>query len=358
MKRKEIMLVVAALCALLLLGGIAYALNSGDVITTAEFSKEITLENGAASPAVFACPVIVPADGVYRLKLNWTAAPGLLTGARLIGPDGTAAFAVTGECLRAESEDLRLKKGGYTLEFAALVSGEAYKAFFEANIAPLQVGASEGELLVYDAYGQPSDIRAYPFDSDGVWQNAYAYKLEESGAYEAGKMAGALIGAAIGILLLAAILLFTKKDKDVRAKFDERQQRARGKGYCLGFWTAFGYFIVMLLLDVLGIKVPAETGVVAFIGLVLSGFVFTAYCIWADAYFALNENRKSLCVWLLILGVLNIGLGVLNVLLGEAVVGGVLTYRAINLICGIFLAVLGGVLLARKLKADGEDERA
>ena len=359
LKGRRIVWIVGAVC--LVLAVLVAALVFGgrkDQIFDTSFSREIKVENGVAVPASFTCAASIPKDGTYRLELEWTGAAGLCTGARLLDADGNVLFGVTGDSLSAESRKLHLDAGAYVLEFVPLTNAEAFTGFVRPFLDEEGLKETDDGRLVSDYKGTITDINDYAFAESGTWRNEYAYTIEKTGlvGHKTAKAAGILVGAFIGLTLAAVILLLTKKDRSIRAKYDERQQLARGKAYKYGFWTAFGYFGLWILLDIAEIRVPAEDCVTAFLGMLLTGLVFVSSCISSDAYFSLNENRKAISIAMLLLGLANCGFGAINLLRGEAIVDGILTFRSINLLCGIFLLCIGAVLLARRLRGDREED--
>ncbi len=166
-----------------------------------------------------------------------------------------------------------------------------------------------------------------------------------------------MLGALAGVLLCILIFKKTKTDGRIRCQYDERQNMARGNGFKYGFFTAlFGNILYGMLIST-GELFPVEHGVgIMIIGLV-SLAVYVIYCIWHDAYFALNEKRSQLIVIFLGIGVVNLVLGISNIMHGEAFTDGMLNIRSFNLFCGLlFLVIFAAMFLKHAVSGrEGED---
>ena len=165
-------------------------------------------------------------------------------------------------------------------------------------------------------------------------------------------IAGVVCRILFGLVLVAVVLKVTKTDGRMKCEYDERQMVARGRGYKYGFFT----FIVCALLYGFcagnGAWLPLDPGASMFLLCVVAITVHVSYCIWNDAYFALNENRGSVLIAFLVIGAANLLIGVTNVVQGNAVRAGQLTMRGANLFCGVLFLLFFGVLLAKHLTGE------
>ncbi|MFT4146756.1 MAG: hypothetical protein QM644_20120 [Mobilitalea sp.] len=157
-----------------------------------------------------------------------------------------------------------------------------------------------------------------------------------------------LIGGTI--LLIWIVIRSTKYDKSIKEKYDERQALIRGKGYKISFFTLIfynvGYGIVFSRFD----KLPIDTLTAMMVGILFAELVHVVYCIWKDAYFALNDNPRSVLLAFGLLGFINISLGAINVRIGLAFTDGVLNFRGVSFIVGWFFVVIFIALFAKWLK--------
>lgn len=160
-----------------------------------------------------------------------------------------------------------------------------------------------------------------------------------------------IVGLAVGIGIVA--LLFRKKVLDMT--FDERQERARGKAYRYGFFTLLGCLLVYGATDlVFGRWCDVLAGCV--ICVCVSITVFGAVCILNDAYLSLREQPRKVMTVFALAAAFNLVLGGVNVLKGGVVENGVLTFRAINPICGVTMVVLMGLYIVNHLLREREAE--
>ena len=173
--------------------------------------------------------------------------------------------------------------------------------------------------------------------------------MDHSLGYNFGLLAGVLVGALVGVGIVA--LLFKLKVMDLT--FDERQERARGQAYKYGFWTLLTCLLLYGFSDmVLGRWCDVITGVM----LCLAGalVVFASVCIVKDAYLSLKEKPRQVMTLLTVISILNLGIGFMNWKHGQVVKDGVLTYSAVNGICGVMILTILVVYVVNYLLAKRE----
>ena len=173
--------------------------------------------------------------------------------------------------------------------------------------------------------------------------------MDHSLGYNFDMLAGVLVGALVGVGIVA--LLFKLKVMDLT--FDERQERARGQAYKYGFWTLLTCLLLYGFSDmVLGRWCDVITGVMLCAAAAL--IVFGSVCIVKDAYLSLKEQPRAVLTMLTIVAALNLAIGVMNWKGGRVVKDGVLTYGAVNGICGFMVLVILVVYLVNYLLAKRE----
>lgn len=174
--------------------------------------------------------------------------------------------------------------------------------------------------------------------------------------YNVGYLVGCIAGVVCGIILVVLLLRFMNKDGSVKCKFDERQELIRGKGYKFGFHT----FVVFMALDICFgemLEMYADRMVISMTGLCLGILVYAVYAIWNEGYIALNENPKRVMITFALLSVLNIAIAVSSMLHGELLVDGRISFRMMNMICGITLLLIVIVIFAKSICTRSEDAR-
>ena len=148
--------------------------------------------------------------------------------------------------------------------------------------------------------------------------------------YNFGMLVAVLVGLLVGVGIVA--LLFKLKIMDLT--FDERQERARGQAYKYGFWTLMSCLLLYGFSDmVLGRWCDVITGVMLCVAVAL--IVFGSVCIVKDAYLSLKEKPRTIMTLLTVITLLNLAVGAMNWKGGRVVEDGILTYGAVNGICGV-----------------------
>ena len=164
-----------------------------------------------------------------------------------------------------------------------------------------------------------------------------------------GYIFGLLVGVLVGVGIVA--LLFKLKVMDLT--FDERQERARGQAYKYGFWTLVACLLLYGFSDmVLGRWCDVITGAMLCVGVAL--MVFASVCIVKDAYLSLKEKPRTIMTLLTVITLLNLTIGVMNWKGGRVMQDGVLTYAAVNGICGVITLTILVVYVVNYLLAKRE----
>ena len=283
-------------------------------------------------------PFVLEESGRYSLYAEWSVDKyatqrdsaitdvGLITGVVVYSPEGEIVFATTGEEVQAESLEMTLEAGEYTAQYCHLT-----------NAADLQA-------LVAEVGATDYDNGKYTYAGNGTFEMKYRFEVKREDALNWFVAGGIVVGLCIGLVAAMLLMIGTKDDKSLELKYDERQMQERGTAFKLGFFTELGYMIFLCLCYIAGIKLPVAIEVLLFFGIILSVFVYVVYCIWKEAYIALNENVKKINVAFVIIGIVNIFIGVMNCIAGSMVEEGILTFRCINLLCGIFILMIAIVI--------------
>ena len=165
------------------------------------------------------------------------------------------------------------------------------------------------------------------------------------------KSLGFATGILIGVILAIILCIFANKNHMAKTQYDERQKEVRGKGYQYGFYTIAIFEILMMIFDMSEIQFPFDHYILHFAGVVLGGLVLSGYCIWNDAYWGLNNNRKRFGLMFLVLAALNA-----IPVVGSLTHGTFSTVPFINLMVLIMMLILGTELLVKNTleKRDSE----
>ncbi len=168
--------------------------------------------------------------------------------------------------------------------------------------------------------------------------------MPETGAssgIDRGMILGLLAGIITGVLLLRLFIRFmTKKGKNTKPQYDERQEQVRGLGYKYAFTVLAFFNMLNGIYEMLTENRLLDSMAGAFTGVAMGMFTYATYCIWNEGYVSLNQNPKKVCVVLGGICVVNLIYGVLSISDGSIVQDGMLTFRSVNLIAGLVCMLL------------------
>ena len=158
------------------------------------------------------------------------------------------------------------------------------------------------------------------------------------------KTAGVAVGIVVGLILAVALILMANSNKKIKTEYDERQLKVRGDAYRFAFYTLAIWEVILFVLAYGEFRFPIPDYVLHFVGLILAVIVLSGYCIWKDAYWGLNNNRRRY-------GVIFVVAGLLNALPVAAALRhtGEMDFPYVNLLCCVMLLVLGAELLIKHL---------
>ena len=337
--KKKITILVCILAIILLTVGAAIWIFADESAAELTFTGAVTVEDGVPNPAGEIKEFVVDESGEYYWSYKWMAEPGMITGMSLKDVNGKNVFACTAEGCYAESVPMELEAGIYEVEIAYLTNDEAMNQFMEDN-------------GIERAGNDP-----YDYKENGTWETEYTVAVENTSGMGNGYKIGLIFGVVVGIFVVVILLAVSKKGNETKCQFDERQELVRGRGFKYGFFTMMIGNAVMLFLNILEIPLFSQLEVAMTASILAGVGVFAGYCIWNDGYFALNENRRFLMIMFALIGVMNLIIGIGNLVAGEAIQDGVLSFRSVNFFCAVLFIVMFIIFLAKHIK-DRKDEQA
>ena len=99
------------------------------------------------------------------------------------------------------------------------------------------------------------------------------------------------LGILVGVMITAWLL--SRKAMKKNCEYDEMQLKIRAKGYQIGFFTALGLLVVLILLLELNAFSFVTPGFAVYAILMISVVVFAAYCILHDAFISVRGDGRS-----------------------------------------------------------------
>ncbi len=141
----------------------------------------------------------------------------------------------------------------------------------------------------------------------------------------------------------------------MKQNYDERQELNRGRGAKYGLYTMFFLDMVLFLMETAGIRLPMSAGLALVISTLIGGSVFAVYCVWKEAYYALNQKANAFTGILFVIGIINLVIGIKAFVDGVAIQDNQLTLRSMNLFCAVTIIVICGALILKKVFKDREE---
>ena len=162
---------------------------------------------------------------------------------------------------------------------------------------------------------------------------------------------GMAAGIMVGLLVVGILLFFKKKGGRKKCEFDERQELIRGKGFKIGFFSMVICNTIVGCYSMAVEKPMVDMFTSSVFSILIGGGVFAVYCIWKDAYFSLNENRKKMLILFAGIAICNFSVLIPEYASGDSVLmeDGVLQPGAINIMCGILYVVIFVTFLAKEI---------
>lgn len=173
-----------------------------------------------------------------------------------------------------------------------------------------------------------------------------------------GRIIGVALGLVLGIILCLVVFVTANKNGKIKTEYDERQNEIRGKGFKYAFFTALVMLGIFACLDVTEIYLPISQATIYMFIVATSVGVDAVYNILNDGYWGLNNDKKKYEIFMAIIGLFNLGWSLFMYVDGRLIVDGVLSFAAINLICGILFLVLFVAMFIKSFSSkddEGED---
>lgn len=328
-----IILIVAIITAIVIIG-----VNEPDS-ESRELVREVVVSDGIPNENGFETQIIIPKKGTYVFDFAWQAKPGIITGMKCVTENKQIVSAFTAESMTMSTLPIELGAGTVSVEAFYLTNPELAAQFCET-------------AGITDA----CDLDEYDYLQDGKWTTTYQISWHNTSWGNFFFKFCIVAGIVIGLLLVAIILTFTKKGDDVKCKFDERQDFVRGRAFKIAFFTMLGCNVGFGILGLLECPLFSRPEVLGCATVFISIATFAIYCIWNDAYWALNERRGSLMVVFAATGVLNLGIGIVNIFNKNIIENGSLTSGALNLFAAGMFIVIFFVMLLKYLKTGKEEQ--
>jgi len=305
-----------------------------------DLNKVITVTDFVPSEEMTEYNIQIEKDGKYVFHGEWEYnEEGMVTGVEIFSEEGERVFKATANGCNMYSKALKLEKGNYTMKLTYIASPEKWVAYFEGD-----------NLEDWEA---KADLSEYAGAENGTIEMNYRFELSKDvpvvGIFFAS-------GIVIGLLLVVILMTSATKGGDVKAKFDERQELVRGRGFKYAFYGMIMWQLILFAVEPFVVTFPMTVGNTSLINILLGATIYAVYCIWNDGYFALNQRNGVIMAVLIIMGFINLLLGIHSFVKGYAWIGGQLSTRSINLFCGIVMIIVCVTMLLKRFVKDRKEE--
>jgi len=167
------------------------------------------------------------------------------------------------------------------------------------------------------------------------------------------RSAGMAVGILVGLFIAFIIIRFSNSNNKYKTEYDERQIKVRGDAYRFAFYAMMIFETIAALIEIAGIPLPFESYDLHFGSIFIGCIVLSTICIWKDAYWGLNNNRRRYGVVFIVCGLLNAIPVVMSLLSRQSED---MSFPYVSLMACIMLLVLGAELLVKQL-VDGRKGR-
>ena len=365
--RKSTAVLIAFLCILLILAASIWgikAIDKNDSVWNVSWSKEYAVSEGVATPSVCQTEFQVDKEGDYAIslslmpegydekKLPAASDLGFLTSVLLFDQDDNELYSTTTSAGLLDFT-MALSPGTYRIEYHPQTNVDAYEEFAKDYLCGAYAVKSWANALRED-FGA--------LQKNGSWVMRYEMRIAPSGTslvIATSAIAGLLISICLTVVFLA---LITKGKKMQSPKYDERQELERGRGFKYAFFFLLIYFLLLIVaFDVTDTVTPDYCALIG-LGIITGIAIYVVYCIWHEAYFALNQKTIPVMILFGFIGLFNLGIAIGSYVNGVMIRNGRFGVNILNLYCALlFLAVFVATLLKKFAdshgkSASGEDD--
>lgn len=348
--------------AALLIAGIVLVAQAGAGLDRkTHWDSTITATAGTPDKTTVESNFTISKTGEYTLNLCWEpegvkagdvteADLGFVTGCRITDAAGNQIFSAYG--LASDIKiPVALTAGNYRLDYFYLTDESSLSEFCSTYHAALDGVA--GNASTYDLS---------KLVQDGTWKMNFELNLTRKGTFGITEMCATFCILFGTVILLMLVVALYRSHGNVGSRYDERQENEQGRAFRYAFYATMISAAATLLLDCMAL-IPEGLTTIFYASCVFIGLaVYVIYALWHDCYIALNEKRGFAIVFLLIVGAINllIGLNAIRIdgLLDES---NRMNPSALNLLCGagalsLSIATLIRVVTEKREADDGGDD--
>lgn len=160
------------------------------------------------------------------------------------------------------------------------------------------------------------------------------------------EMIGVFTGILVGLVIVYVVCRWLRQGR-AKARYDERQELIRGKAYKCAFYVAIlGIAVALCAGECIGRYV--NISVVLFVVLCAGVLMYAGYCIFHDAYFALNDRPGRYIILAVVVSAVNLAGGICAWVHDRPSLTEYLPAGVVNILCGVMFMILGILFAVRQ----------
>ena len=319
---------------------------------SSNWSHDITIDKTSSVPATSQMDFQVNSDGYHTLSLSWIPSAfqlkdlmkiqpsdmGFITTLIILDDNGQVIYSTSGSALYIDTTILLSASDTYHAHFYYLTDHAQYQALAaEYLCAPGQV----------DHFTEP--LREC-FDLLGVHDKMtmnYTFSATKEQSFSLPEMLLVLLLMVSIVTATFLCLALIRTSSKYRQSFDERQELERGRGFTYSFTALLAYQFLFVIFGTNHVFPSESFWLYSFTGVILSIVVYVTYCVWHEAYIALNEKLSSALLIFAIITICNFVIALSSLLSGKMFSGGHIDYTFINLEFSIISLILFFIILLK-----------
>ena len=358
--KKTFIFLFLLLAILLLLVGsavILHKLDQKDESWSSKWSQNVTVKDGVTDPEKITLDFTIKKEGSYYYSYGWLPTGktqkdlaqvasndlGFVTALVLFDESDKEVFATAATATLSDTT-LELVPGLYHAEYHYLTDLAQYEAFAGKYLCSSYQVSSWAEA-VKDTFAG--------LQKNGTWTMEYSLNVNEAKSYTIGLATGAVLGILVSICLTALLFMLITKDHSLASpQYDERQELERGRGFRYAFFTMLCFLGMLFVFEVTKIIRIADFEFLYGLGLFLGILVYVVYCIWHEAYFALNQKTPTVMMTFLGIGIANLLLAISSYARGELFQSDHFEPAILNVFCTLLFLSVFVTMFLKKLVTD------
>lgn len=355
--KKNVALVIAIIVLILLIGTCSFLLYKESKDSEAHlgtWSTTVQVSQGTPDKECSTQDFGIDKNGTYTLHFQWLPEGtkvkdldtvssknlGFLTALVVFDQYGDEVYATDGLALTIDTE-IELTAGLYHAEYHYLTTQEQYEEFSKTYTC----GSHEAPRRAKEMAAVFANLQ-----ENGTYKMEHEFSAHSQSTTSYLRTCGAILGLMIGFCLAFLILLaITKGNRMQNPQYDERQELMRGRGFRYGFFSLLSFELILFCLDASGVFPGLDLSYIYCAGLFFGIMVHIVYCIWNEAYFALNQKTSTVMYMFGAIFLANLVISILNIWDGSMYKDGQFGPSLLNLMCTLLFLVLFVTVILKKI---------